>query len=282
MAVPATLLTNLPLFESLGPEERDLLAGVVDLRVVKAGDFLFKAGDPGQAMYIVVTGQIEISVTDRAGQKIVLNDCRVGDTFGELAMLDAGPRSASALAVEDTELVELDRSDVLLLVTRRPESALHMLGALGAMTRKADLLLRTRVARNANEEIEEQQTFVERLADWIAAFSGSMSFLFLNALWFTVWIWLNVSGIWRFDPYPFGLLTMIVSLQAIFLSIFVLLAQNRQAAKDRVRDDLEYEINVKAELEIAHLHEKVEEIREGMLVRLQRMEGMLADLHRQR
>ncbi len=282
MAVPAALLTDLPLFESLGPEERDLLAEVVDMRTVPQGECLFRAGDPGQAMYIVVSGEIEISVTDRAGQKIVLNDCHRGDTFGELAMLDAGPRSATALAVEDTELVELDRSDVLLLVTRKPESALHMLGALGAMTRKADLLLRTRVARNANEEIEEQQTFVERLADWIAAFSGSMSFLFLNALWFGLWIWLNVSGVWRFDPYPFGLLTMIVSLQAIFLSIFVLLAQNRQAAKDRVRDDLEYEINVKAELEVAHLHEKVEEIREGMLVRLQRMEAMLADLHRQR
>lgn len=282
MAVPSTLLTELPLFESLGPEERELLAGVVDMREVPGGEYLFKAGDPGQAMYIVVSGEIEISVTDRAGQKIVLNDCHRGDTFGELAMLDAGPRSASAQAMEDTQLVELDRSDVLLLVTRKPESALHMLGALGAMTRKADMLLRTRVARNANEEIQEKQTFVERLADWIAAFSGSMTFLFLNALWFGVWIWLNVSGIWRFDPFPFGLLTMIVSLQAIFLSIFVLLAQNRQAAKDRVRDDLEYEINVKAELEVAHLHEKVEEIREGMLVRLQRMEGMLADLHRQR
>jgi uncharacterized membrane protein len=277
MPVPASLLTELPLFESLGPEERALLANVVDTRALGAGEVLFRAGDPGQAMYIVVSGEIEISVTDRAGQKIVLTDCHRGDTFGELAMLDAGPRSATALAVEDTQLVELDRSDVLLLVTQKPESALHMLGALGAMTRKADLLLRTRVARNANEEIEEQVTFVGRLADWIAAFSGSMGFLFLNALWFGGWIWLNITGIWRFDPYPFGLLTMIVSLQAIFLSIFVLLSQNRQSAKDHVRDDLEYEINVKAELEIAHLHEKVEEIREGMLVRLQRIESLLQE-----
>lgn len=275
MAVPASLLTDLPLFESLGSEERALLANVVDLRVLQAGEHLFRTGDPGQAMYLVVSGEIEISVTDHAGQKIVLTDCRRGDTFGELAMLDASPRSASALAVVATELVELDRGDVLLLVTRKPESALQMLGALGAMTRKADLLLRTRVARNANEEIAEKQSWAHKLADFIAAFSGSMTFLLLNAVWFGAWIWLNVSGAWRFDPYPFGLLTMIVSLQAIFLSIFVLLAQNRQAAKDRVRDDLEYEINVKAELEVAHLHEKVEEIREGMLVRLQRMEALL-------
>ena len=118
-------------------------------------------------------------------------------------------------------------------------------------------------------------TLVQRLADWIAAFSGSISFLVANAVWFGIWIWLNESGTWRFDPFPFGLLTMIVSLQAIFLSIFVLLAQNRHAAKDRVRDDIEYEINVKAELEIAHLHEKVEEIREGVLERLERMEVQL-------
>jgi uncharacterized membrane protein len=118
-------------------------------------------------------------------------------------------------------------------------------------------------------------TLVQRVADWIAAFSGSMSFLVGNALWFSAWIWLNVSGTWRFDPFPFGLLTMIVSLQAIFLSIFVLLAQNRQAAKDHVRDDIEYEINVKAELEVAHLHDSVDELRQSVLERLQRIETHL-------
>ncbi len=276
MPADASLLTNLPLFSALDADECALLADAVDTRTLAAGAVIFKAGDPGQAMYVVGKGAMEIFITDLAGQKIVLTECGPGEVFGELAMLGTGPRTATAVALEDTELLELDRDDLLLLVSRKPEAALHLLGAMGAMTRKADLLLRARVARNPSEEIKEQMTFVQRLADWIAAFSGSISFLALNALWFALWIWLNESGTWRFDPFPFGLLTMIVSLQAIFLSIFVLLAQNRHAAKDRVRDDIEYEINVKAELEIAHLHEKVEEIREGVLERLERIEALIA------
>lgn len=275
MPADASLLTDLPLFSALDADECALLAEAMDTRSLAAGAVLFRAGDPGQAMYVVAKGAMEIFITDHAGQKIVLTECGPGEVFGELAMLGTGPRTATAVALEDTELLELDRDDLVLLVTKKPEAALHLLGAMGAMTRKADMLLRTRVARNPSEEMQEQMTFVQRLADWIAAFSGSMSFLVGNALWFGAWIWLNVSGIWRFDPFPFGLLTMIVSLQAIFLSIFVLLAQNRQATKDHVRDDIEYEINVKAELEIAHLHEKVEEIREGVLERLERMEALL-------
>lgn len=276
MPADASLLMDLPLFASLKPLEREALAGVVDHHRLAAGASIFKAGDPGQAMYVVSRGEVEISVTDHAGQKIVLTVARKGDVFGELSMLDAGPRSASAQALTEVELLELDREDLLMLFARQPEAALHMLGAMGAMTRKADLLLRRRVSRNATHEVQEHLTLVERVADWIAAFSGSMKFLALNALWFGTWIFINTAGIAHFDPYPFGLLTMIVSLQAIFLSIFVLLAQNRQAAKDHVRDDIEYEINVKAELEVAHLHERLDEIRANLFDRLERIEGALA------
>ncbi|WLT30256.1 DUF1003 domain-containing protein [Geothrix sp. PMB-07] len=275
MAADAALLADLPLFAALRPEELDLLAQAVDLRRLQPGETLFKAGDPGEAMYIVVSGEIEISVVDRAGQKIVLTGRHRGDVFGELAMLDEGTRTATATAIIPTDLLELDRADLLLLVTRKPEAALHLLGAMGAMTRKADLLLRTRVARNVQDEIDDQRSLLERLTDWIAAFSGSMTFLLINAGWFAVWIYLNVSGRASFDPYPFGFLTMVVSLEAIILSILVLLAQNRQAAKDHIRDDVEYEINVKAELEIAHLHEKVEELSDDFRQRLDRMEALL-------
>jgi len=205
----------------------------------------------------------------------VLTGRHRGDVFGELAMLDTGTRTATATALIPTELLELDRSDLLLLVTQKPEAALHLLGAMGAMTRKADLLLRTRVARNVQDEIEDQRSVLEKLTDWIANFSGSMTFLLLNAGWFALWIYLNVSGKTSFDPYPFGFLTMVVSLEAIILSILVLLAQNRQAAKDHIRDDVEYEINVKAELEIAHLHEKVEELSDQFRQRLNRLEALL-------
>jgi len=275
MAADAELLADLPLFSALGAEELTLLAQAVELRSLQAGETLFRAGDPGEAMYIVTSGEIEISVVDRAGQKIVLTGRHRGDVFGELAMLDAGNRTATATAIVPTELLELDRGDLLLLVTQKPEAALHLLGAMGAMTRKADLLLRTRVARNAQDEIEDQRSLLEKLTDWIANFSGSMTFLLMNAGWFALWIFLNVSGRASFDPYPFGFLTMVVSLEAIILSILVLLAQNRQTAKDHIRDDVEYEINVKAELEIAHLHEKVEELSDQFRQRLDRMEALL-------
>ena len=275
MAAAAEILADLPLFAALGAEEMALLAEAVDLKTLQAGETIFEAGDAGDAMYIVTSGEMEISVVDRAGQKIILTARHRGDVFGELAMLDAGPRSATARALVSTELLELDREDLLLLVTKKPEAALHLLGAMGAMTRKADLLLRTRVARNVQDEIDDQRSLLDKLTDWIANFSGSMTFLLLNAGWFAVWIYLNVSKRASFDPYPFGFLTMVVSLEAIILSILVLLAQNRQAAKDHIRDDVEYEINVKAELEIAHLHEKVEELTHQFRQRLERIEGKL-------
>lgn len=278
MPAQVELLVDLPLFGSLGPEERQMLAAAVDAHRLDPGAILFRQGDIGQMMFVVVSGRIELSVTDHAGQKIVLTECRRGDVFGELALLDAGTRTATAQAQEPTELLSLDRSDILLLVTKKPEAALHMLGAMGAMTRKADLLLRTRVVRNAQQEMADHRNLLERAIDWIADFSGSIPFLLFSALWFGVWIGGHVVGVFHFDPYPFGLLTMVVSLEAIFLSIILLLAQNRHAAKDRIRDDIEYEVNVKAELEVAHLHEKVEEIREDFRHRLDRLEALI---HRQ-
>jgi uncharacterized membrane protein len=148
---------------------------------------------------------------------------------------------------------------------------------MGHMTRKADELLKTRVARNPNEEVAEHLSTFQRIADWISAFSGSMSFLLLNFGWFAIWILLNVFplGVEPFDPYPFGFLTMIVSLEAIFLSCFVLISQKRQSEKDRVRSDIEYEVNIKAELEVAHLHEKTDRIHSEMLERFLRIERAL-------
>ena len=158
----------------------------------------------------------------------------------------------------------LDRDDLVLLFQRKPEAALHMLAALSGLTRKADELLRTRVSRNLNEEMEVHSTVLQRIADWLAWFSGSMPFLISHTFWFIVWVSLNtfIMGDKAFDPFPFGLLTMIVSLEAIFLACFVLISQNRQAEKDKVRADIEYEVNIKAELEVAHLHEKTDRIYE--------------------
>ena len=272
-------LTNINMFEQLNEDDRLALAEVVDELNVPAGRTLFQAGDPGDSLFIIKSGQIELYIKDTVGQKIVLTTATSGDMFGELAMLDSGPRTATALALTDSEVLILDRGDLILLFQRKPEAALHMLAALSGLTRKADELLRTRVSRNVNEEIEVHSTPLQKVADWIAWFSGSMLFLMLNGGWFVIWIVLNtfVLGTAAFDPYPFGLLTMIVSLEAIFLSCFVLVSQNRQAEKDRVRSDIEYEVNIKAELEITHLHEKTDRIYENMMAGFAKLEKGLAD-----
>lgn len=270
-------LANIRMFDHLDEDDRTSLANVIDELKVAEGQTLFQAGDPGDSLFIVVTGEIELFIKDTAGQKIVLHAAQPGDMFGELAMLDSGPRTATALALIDSEVLVLDRDDLMLLFQRKPETALHMLASLTGLTRKADALLRTRVSRNVNEEVEVHSTPLQRIADWIAWFSGSMIFLMINGGWFIFWIVVNTLavGVAAFDPYPFGLLTMIVSLEAIFLSCFVLISQNRQAEKDRVRSDIEYEVNIKAELEIAHLHEKTDRIYENMMARFSTLEKLV-------
>jgi CRP/FNR family cyclic AMP-dependent transcriptional regulator len=277
MPCDAGMLAKNELFEQLTEEDRTQLALVVDRRELAAGTTLFQAGEPGESLFVVSSGEVELFIKDTAGQKIVLTVARDGEIFGELALLDRGARTATALALVDTELLELDRDDLLLLFRKTPEAAVRLLAAVGHMTRKADELLQTRVSRNVNLEVEENLSTLQKIADWIAWFSGSMPFLLINAVWFIGWITVNTFrlGIPAFDPYPFGLLTMIVSLEAIFLSCFVLISQNRQAEKDHVRSDVEYEVNIKAELEVAHLHEKTDRIYTEMLERFVAIEGLL-------
>lgn len=282
MPCEVEMLAELDFFETLSDDDRTALAEVIDYEKLEAGQLLFQTGEPGDSLYIVRSGEIELYIKDTAGQKIVLNVVGAGEMFGELSLLDSGPRSATATALTEVELLVLDRDDLLLLFQKKPDAALHMLAAMSGMTRKADQLLRTRVSRNVNEEVQTNFTLLERIADWIAWFSGSMPFLAINLIWFITWIALNTlilptnpDGTRGFDPFPFGLLTMIVSLEAIFLSCFVLISQNRQAEKDRVRADIEYEVNIKAELEVAHLHEKTDRMYEEMLSRFTKLEKSL-------
>ncbi|HVT36282.1 MAG TPA: DUF1003 domain-containing protein [Nevskiaceae bacterium] len=282
MPCEPSALKEVELFQHLDDDDCRQLAQMIDLRPLAAGTTLFHAGEPGESLYIVNRGEIELSIRDTTGQKISLAVVGAGQVFGELALLDRGPRSATAVSLIESELLELRRDELELLFRKSPGAALSLLAAMGHMTRKADELLKTRVARNVNEEVAESLSTFQRIADWISEFSGSMSFLILNGLWFLVWIAINTLplGVEQFDPFPFGLLTMIVSLEAIFLSCFVLISQNRQAEKDRVRSDIEYEVNIKAELEVAHLHEKADRIHAEMLERFARIEKRLAEAAR--
>jgi uncharacterized membrane protein len=269
----ADILSKATLFNLLDDSERADLGRTLERRDFAAGQTVFSFGEPGDSMYIVGTGCVELSVKDNTGAKIVLAKADPGEQFGELSLFDGGARTASAVCLEDSSLLVLDRDDLLAFLQRHPDASLDLLTTIAQQIRATDELLRRRVARNINEELAIRSTAIERIADVIAEFSGSIPFLVLNAAWFAFWIiWNTLPRIPHFDPYPFGFLTMVVSLEAIFLSIFVLVSQNRQAAKDRLRADAEYEVNLKAELEVAHLHEKMDFLTEELLARMPRPE----------
>jgi uncharacterized membrane protein len=281
MSSVGAVLAALPLFEKLDETERETLAQQVEVVRFAAGAVLWNYGDPGGALYVIKTGEVEIFFKDDTGTRIVLETARPGEHIGEISLLDGGPRTASAVALADVEAVRVDRDDLDKLLRRHPTAALDILAATGRRLRQSAGLLRHTASRNVNEEVEDKRTRVQRVADWIAEFSGSIAFLGIHIVWFAGWILLNVGwlpGLDPFDPFPYGLLTMVVSLEAIVLSVFVLLSQNRQAAKDRIRSDIEYDVNLKAELEVAHLHEKIDHMNSRLLERLDSLERQVRRL----
>ncbi len=255
----ATLLEAVPLFQTLTEDDRRDLAAAMRAMNHRAGEVVFRFGDPGDCLYLVTTGTVELFTRDYMGQKLVLKVARAGEVFGEMSLLDGGPRTATAEMDEDGTLLSLGRDDLMRFLRRHPEAALGLLTELGHRLRATNERLRQAAARNANAAV------------------GSFEFLLVHIAGFGIWIALNMMpGMPHVDPFPFGLLTMWVSLEAVLLSTCLLLSQNRQAAKDKIRADVEYEVNVAAELEIKHLHEKLEHLHATALARLERIERRVA------
>jgi CRP/FNR family cyclic AMP-dependent transcriptional regulator len=270
----AETLASIPFFALLDDQERATLAERIDRVSYPAGHVIFNRGDPGDSMYVVLSGVVEMWFKSDTGERLILETARVGDFFGEICLLDGGPRSTSALVKEDVEALVVDRGDLDEFFRLRPAAALDLLAATGRRLRETSNLLVRTASRNVNEVEEDKRTKVMKIADWISEFSGSIPFLLIHIVIFFIWIILNVRPLSRapfgnFDPFPFGLLTMVVSLEAIILSVFVLLSQNRQASRDRARNEVEYNVNLKAELEIAHMHEKFDQLNVEVLARLE-------------
>jgi len=268
MSTDAGLLSDISFFESLDEDERGVLAQHIDRRRYNAGATIFRDGEPGGAMYVIRSGQVELWLYDEDKNRVVLGTFGEGEFFGELSLLDEEQRSATATALTHTDVLVIDRQDLQLLFAQKPSAALDVLSVVGKRLRQTNQIVRSRAARNVNDMFEEQLSFGDRLADRLTAGIGTMKFVYVNAAWFGVWIVVNtglIAGVISFDEFPFGLLTMIVSLEAIFLSLFVLISQNRSDAKDRLRSELDYRVNVKAELEIGQLHDKVDDVREELL-----------------
>jgi uncharacterized membrane protein len=277
MPTRAELLADIPLFSLLDERERAMLAERLDDARYKAGSPIFEAGDPGEAMYIVVSGEVDIFFRNDSGRQVTVETATAGHFFGEISLLDGGPRTASATATKDVEALVVDRGDLDDFLRTCPPAALDLLAATGRRLRESAKLLRHMASRDANVADEDRRTTVMKIADWISEFSGSLPFLFIHCVLFFLWIVVNVgplghTGLGGWDPFPFGLLTMAVSLEAIILSVFVLLSQNRQVARERVRNDIEYDVNLKAELEVAELHKKLDHLQGEVLLRLARIE----------
>ena len=278
MTTTAALLRECHLFALLDDKECELLAERIELVEFPEGKVIFNVGDPGASMYIVTSGDVDLSVKTKTGELMFLESPGAGELFGEISLLDEGPRTATAKAKTAVNAIEVDRGDLDELFRLAPASAMDLLAATGRRLRHNASLIRNAATRNVNEEEEDTRSVVMKTAEWIAAFSGSLPFLFLHIGAFAVWILLNV-GLFLFggfDPFPFGFLTLVVSLEATILSVFVLLSQNRQVARDKVRGDIEYDVNLKAEMQIAHLHEKHDQLYSALTHRLERMEQKLA------
>jgi uncharacterized membrane protein len=278
METNSEMLAGVPLFALLDDQERAALAARIGTINIPGGQVIFHHGDPGDTMYVIRAGEVEIFFKNDTGERILLETLRAGDFFGEISLLDGGPRTASALVTKDLEALTVDRGDLDEFLRLRPAASMDFMAALGRRLRETTRLLRHTASRNINQVAADNRTVVMKMADWISEFSGSLPFLFIHCILFVLWIVLNVhplagTDVGGFDPFPFGLLTMAVSLEAIILSVFVLLSQNRQAARERVRNDIEYEVNLKAELEIAHMHEKFDHMHSEILARLARLEG---------
>jgi CRP/FNR family cyclic AMP-dependent transcriptional regulator len=265
MPIDSSILSEIEHLSELSSGERVALAEKIDLMRYAAGQTIFNLGDPGHALYIVRSGEVEIFVKNDQGEKVVLETTRPGEIFGEVSLLDDGPRTAWVTAISDVEVLRLDRAHFEDYVRQHTPAALNLLSVAARRLRKSDEFIRHTITRNANDVAEKQQTSLTRIADAVPRMVGNLPSTVLHAAFFAGWIAINlgIAGeLGRFDPYPFGLLSVIISLEAIFLTLFVLTSQNRQGARDRIRSDIEFETSINTEVKIARLHEKVDKLTE--------------------
>ena len=249
-------LRSVPLFASLDDEAAGALRNLLEVRTGAAGSVLFRAGDRGDRMYFIEGGRVRIHIRDADGDDVTLAELARGDFFGEMSILDGQPRSAQATVTEDARLAVLSREDFLAFVRRNPDVALKMMSAITHRLRRTDDLLRVRVSRNLNELDEERLTAADRLADSLSEFGGSWKFIVITLLPIFVWIPLNtwfLPAESRPDPSPYDLFALFLGVVAGLQVPIILMSQNRQEEKDRLRADLDYQVNLKNELALAEV-----------------------------
>jgi CRP/FNR family cyclic AMP-dependent transcriptional regulator len=257
-----------PLFESLDDEAARKLCQLLQSIDCKAETSLFRAGDEGDAMYLIERGKVRISVQATDGRDVMLTELGRGDFFGEMALLDGQRRSADAIVAEDARLAVLSREHFLSFVGSSPDIALEMLTALANRLRRTDQLLRHSATRNVNVEEAAQRTLADRAADIIAEFGGSWKFIIAAVLFFNVWVLINTWLLANtgFDPYPYLLLSTAINMLAVLQAPIILMSQNRQSHKDRLRAEIDYQVNLKNELMLNEIIERLKALERDYLL----------------
>jgi uncharacterized membrane protein len=256
-------LKNVPLFALLDDEERAVLASQVEVKTFATRQRIYKIGDPSGQAFILVSGSVRVSTVDDDHQEVVVDEPAEGEFFGFASMLDGTPHQTEATAMSEAVCIEVDRHDISVLLERKPHAGMDMLAVLGRQFHAAQQLVRLRSTRNPNEVIEEELTFGDRLADSVARFGGSWSFIILFGVILVVYSAINVSlGRSAWDPYPFILLNLFLSMLAAIQAPVIMMSQNRQDTKDRLRGELDYDVNRRAESEIQGLARKLNLIAE--------------------
>ena len=252
-------LRQVPLFESLDEEAAKELSGLLETLDCEAPKVLFRAGDAGDAMYLIERGKVRISVQATDGRELTLTELGQGDFFGELALLDRQPRSANATVSEESRLAVLSREHFLSFMRSKPNVALEMLTALAHRLRRTDELLRHSVTRNVNVEEAARLTLSDRAADIIAEFGGSWKFILAAVFFFNLWVLINSLLLTKggFDPYPYLLLSTGINMLAVLQAPIILMSQNRQSHKDRLRSEIDYQVNLKNELALNEILQRL-------------------------
>jgi len=252
------ILRQVPLFALLDDDETAVLAGQVEVRTFAPRQRIWKIGDTGGQAYVLVSGMVRVTTVDDDHQEVVVDEPVHGEFFGFASMLDQTPHQTNANALEESICIEVDREDISVLLQRKPMACMDMLSVLGKQFHAAQQLVRVRAMRNLNEIIEEEETFGERIADVVASFGGSWTFITTFAVVLLTYTAINIGLRGRaWDPYPFILLNLFLSMLAAIQAPVIMMSQNRQDKKDRLRGELDYDVNLRAEVEIQGLAHKM-------------------------
>ena len=263
-------IRSVPLFASLDDEAASDLRNLLSVREVPNGAALFRAGDQGDAMYLIESGRVRITISDDDQKEIVLAELAQGDFFGEMAIIDGKQRSADATVSEDARLAVLSRENFLGFIHDNPKVALEMLSASFGRLRRTDKLLQQRVSRNVNEEQQKRMTLADRAADLIAEFGGSWKFIGASIGFLIFWVLLNswlLTGK-GFDPFPYVLLNLVLGMITGLQAPIIMMSQNRQSEKDRLRADLDYQVNLKNELALTEVLRRLDVLESERLPQL--------------